>query len=185
MLESLFKKVSRNKETPAQVFSCEFCEAFKSTIFTEHLRYEVGVFLLKYFTFRSSTYSYLIVWSFSMLITKTICAISISFFSIFSVTCFFYLWRFWSPQHEERSIQSNYQQSTRRCFCRFVGEIFRYERWFMKQCVRVTWNFWELLWRFLRYMSSTQLFLLKFSVIKFLMWSVYGKKLVAHGFHSW
>ena len=25
------------KETLAQVFSCEFCEIFKSTIFTEHL----------------------------------------------------------------------------------------------------------------------------------------------------
>ena len=90
VLESLFKKVSRNEETPAPAFSCEFCEAFKSTIFTEHLRYEVGVSLLKCFTFRSLTNSYLIVWSFSMLITKTICAISISFFSIFSITCFFY-----------------------------------------------------------------------------------------------
>ena len=90
VLESLFKKVSRNKETPAQVFSCEFCEAFKSTIFTEHLRYEVGVSLLKCFTFRSSTNSYLIVWSFSMLIAKTICDISISCFSTFFITCFFY-----------------------------------------------------------------------------------------------
>ena len=26
------------KETPAQVFSCEFCEIFKSTFFTEYLR---------------------------------------------------------------------------------------------------------------------------------------------------
>ena len=24
--------------TPAQVFSCEFCETFKSTLFTDHLR---------------------------------------------------------------------------------------------------------------------------------------------------
>ena len=38
-LESLFNKVSRNKKTPAQVFSCEFCEAFKNTFFTEHLRW--------------------------------------------------------------------------------------------------------------------------------------------------
>ena len=90
VLESLFKKVSRNKETPAQVFSCEFCEAFKSTIFTEHFRYEVGNSLLKCFTFRSLTNSYLIVWSFSMLIAKTICVISISCFSIFSITIFFY-----------------------------------------------------------------------------------------------
>ena len=27
-----------NKETLAQVFSCEFCEIFKNTFFTEHLR---------------------------------------------------------------------------------------------------------------------------------------------------
>ena len=39
MLESLFKKVSRNKETPAQVIPCEFCEAFKNTFFTEQLRW--------------------------------------------------------------------------------------------------------------------------------------------------
>ena len=26
------------KETVAQVFSCEFCEIFKNTFFTEHLR---------------------------------------------------------------------------------------------------------------------------------------------------
>ena len=26
------------KETRAQVFSCEFCEIFKNTFFTEHLR---------------------------------------------------------------------------------------------------------------------------------------------------
>ena len=26
------------KETLAQVFSCEFCEIFKNTLFTEHLR---------------------------------------------------------------------------------------------------------------------------------------------------
>ena len=26
------------KESPTQVFSCEFCETFKNTIFTKHLR---------------------------------------------------------------------------------------------------------------------------------------------------
>ena len=40
----------------------------------------VGVCLLKFFTFRSSTNSYLIVWSFSRLIANTICTISISCF---------------------------------------------------------------------------------------------------------
>ena len=42
--EPFFNKVagvawnSINKETLAQVFSCEFCEIFKNTYFTEHLR---------------------------------------------------------------------------------------------------------------------------------------------------
>ena len=31
------------KETLAQVFSCEFCEIFKNTIFTEHLRTTASV----------------------------------------------------------------------------------------------------------------------------------------------
>ena len=26
------------KQTPAQVFSCEFCECFQKTVFTEHFR---------------------------------------------------------------------------------------------------------------------------------------------------
>ena len=32
-LESIFHKVFRNKKTPAEVFSCEFCETFKNTFF--------------------------------------------------------------------------------------------------------------------------------------------------------
>ena len=40
---------------------------------------------------------------------------------------------FLTPYHGQGSIQSNYQEiATKRCFCRFIGEIFRYERWFMK-----------------------------------------------------
>ena len=35
---SLFLVKPLKKETLAQVFSCEFCEIFKSTFFTEHLR---------------------------------------------------------------------------------------------------------------------------------------------------
>ena len=31
-------KVCRNKETPTQLFSCEFCKNFKKTFFKEHLR---------------------------------------------------------------------------------------------------------------------------------------------------
>ena len=37
VLESLFKKVCRNKETPAQVFSWEYWKTLKNTFFTEHL----------------------------------------------------------------------------------------------------------------------------------------------------
>ena len=36
MLEHLFSKAK--KETPAQVFSCEYWEMFKKTYFEEHLR---------------------------------------------------------------------------------------------------------------------------------------------------
>ena len=45
MLESLFNTVAGfrpetlfKKETLAQVLSCNFCEIFKNTFFTEHLR---------------------------------------------------------------------------------------------------------------------------------------------------
>ena len=31
------------KETLAQVFSCEFCEIFKNTFFTEHLRMTASI----------------------------------------------------------------------------------------------------------------------------------------------
>ena len=34
-MESLFNKVSGNKKTPAQVYSCEFCKNFKETCFIE------------------------------------------------------------------------------------------------------------------------------------------------------
>ena len=37
MLESVFKFFFL-KEVPTQVFSCEICEIFKKTFFTEHLR---------------------------------------------------------------------------------------------------------------------------------------------------
>ena len=70
VLESLFKKVSRNKETPTQVFPVNFVKLLR----TPFLQSTSGrVSLLKYFMFRSSTNSYLIVWRFSMLISKTTC----------------------------------------------------------------------------------------------------------------
>ena len=39
-LEAFFKKACNfiKKESLAQVFSCEFCEIFKNTFFTEHFR---------------------------------------------------------------------------------------------------------------------------------------------------
>ena len=51
VLESLFGKVVLGlrpvtllkKETLTQVFSCEFCEISKSTVFTEHLRVTASV----------------------------------------------------------------------------------------------------------------------------------------------
>ena len=97
--------------------------------------------------------------------------------------------------------------NSKRCFCRFIGEIFRYERWFTKQYVRVVLNLWELFWRFLwclwKRESETVLIPSELSaaifIFKFLMWSVYcyhgmlvyidrqenRKRLVAYGFHSW
>ena len=35
MLESLLTGI---KETPTQVFPCEYCEIFKNTFFTDHLQ---------------------------------------------------------------------------------------------------------------------------------------------------
>ena len=97
--------------------------------------------------------------------------------------------------------------TTKRCFCRFIGEIFRYERWFMKQYVRVVLNLWELFWRLLwclwKRESETVLIPSELSaavfIFKFLMWSAYcyhgmlvyidrqenRKRLVEYGFHSW
>ena len=49
VLESLFNKVSRNKETPAQVFSCEFCKAFKNTFFTENIRWSWSLSFKKFY----------------------------------------------------------------------------------------------------------------------------------------
>ena len=43
MLESLFNKVYQ-KETPTQMFSCEYCKIFKSIYFAEHLLMAVLTF---------------------------------------------------------------------------------------------------------------------------------------------
>ena len=44
-LRLLKKRLFTKKETLAQVFSCEFCEFFKSNFFTEHLRVTASVCL--------------------------------------------------------------------------------------------------------------------------------------------
>ena len=40
---SFLIKLQAKKETLAQVFSCEFCNIFKNTFFTEHLRTAASV----------------------------------------------------------------------------------------------------------------------------------------------
>ena len=55
MLDSLFNKVASSpdglqlyyKETPALVFSCEFCEIFKNTFFTATLSVDTRCFYFK------------------------------------------------------------------------------------------------------------------------------------------
>ena len=50
-----FRKISPQacnfikKEALAQMFSCEFCEIFKNTFFTEHLWVTVSVIILEIF----------------------------------------------------------------------------------------------------------------------------------------
>ena len=46
MPQSLFNKVAGPWNTPAQVFSCEFCKIVESTFFTEHLRATPTEFLM-------------------------------------------------------------------------------------------------------------------------------------------
>ena len=89
VLESLLKKSPEIKRLQHRCFPVNF-EKLLRTSFLPTTSGGVGVYLLKCFTFRSLTNSYLTVWSFSILMAKTICAISISCFSIFSITCFFY-----------------------------------------------------------------------------------------------
>ena len=42
----------------------------------------------------------------------------------------------------------------KRCFCWFTVEIFRYERWLMKQYVCVVFNFWGLFSEFLMFVNE-------------------------------
>ena len=150
MLESLFKKISRHEETPAQVFSWEFCETLQSTFFTEYFRWSWSFSLKKFYLvgFHEKVFEWLVANEF-LSNSKNISPLHLHFFLHFLHNLFFLLIKFSRPHHGQRIIQSNYQEmATKRCFCRFIGEIIRYERWFMKWCVRVVWNFWNLLWEF-------------------------------------
>ena len=66
------KKSPEIKRLQRRCFPVNFAK-FLRTPFLQSTSGGVGVCLLRCFTFRSSTNSYLIVWSFSMLIAKTIC----------------------------------------------------------------------------------------------------------------
>ena len=85
MLESLFNKISRNKESSTQVFSCEFCEALKNTFFTEDLRWSCSLknVLLQAFTKR-------FLMANSYLGGKTICTLLVSPFRFLHFFYFFY-----------------------------------------------------------------------------------------------
>ena len=78
------KKSPEIKRLQHRCFPVNFVKLLR-TPFLQSISGGVGVFLLKCFTFRSSTNSYLIVWSFSMLIAKTICALSPFLVSPFSL----------------------------------------------------------------------------------------------------
>ena len=73
------KKSPEIKRLQRRCFPVNFAKLLR-TSFLQSTSGGVGVCLLKFFTFRSSTNSYVIVWSFSRLIAKTICTISISCF---------------------------------------------------------------------------------------------------------
>ena len=101
--------------------------------------------------------------------------------------------------------------ATKRCFCRFIGEIFRYECWFMKLCVCVwSWKLFLIIFVVFVNEEVCEIFLITSSctdyefsaailIFKVLMWNVYYyheiltdidrqenyKRLVVYGFHSW
>ena len=101
VLESLFSKVSRNKETPAQVFSCEFCEAFKNTFFTEHLQRSWILSFKKFYIVgvHKKVFEWLAANEF---LSNSKNHLRFSCISIFSITCFFLLINFLTHYHEER-----------------------------------------------------------------------------------
>ena len=66
------KKSPEIKRLQRRCFPVNFAKLLR-TSFLQTTSGRVGVCLLKCFTFRSSANSYLTVWSFSMLIAKTIC----------------------------------------------------------------------------------------------------------------
>ena len=119
VIESLCNKSFRIKKIqkiPAQVYSCEFWETFKNTFFTEHLPWSWSLSLKKLCNVgvHKKAFQWLAANKFlpnSKHYLRFSC-ISISCFSILASLLFFLrdLCFFFSPQHEERSNQSNYQE---------------------------------------------------------------------------
>ena len=65
MLEFLFDKIEDlkvRKETPTQVFSCEYCKTFKNTFYSEHLQWLLlyneilQKYLFNFFSHRLTSY---------------------------------------------------------------------------------------------------------------------------------
>ena len=118
---SHFLIVSRNKETPAQVFSCELWKAFKNTFFTKHPWWSWSLSQKKFYIVgvHRKVFDWLAaneLLSRSKNYLHTSC-VSISNFSIFCITCFFYLntpaWRkvhsikLWGSSHQKVFISVN------------------------------------------------------------------------------
>ena len=105
MLESLLKKVSRNKKTPAQAFSWELCEALKSTFFTEHFRWRWSLFLQRLYIvgFYEKVFERLVANEFLSNGKNNLHYISNSFLH-FQHNLFFLLISFSTPHHGQRSI---------------------------------------------------------------------------------
>ena len=129
------------------MFSCEFCEVFKKTYFTEHLRLRWSLSFKKFYIVHKKVFESLAANEFlsnSKNHLRFSC-ISISCIFIFSITCFSTNQVFNTLAWRKRSIQSNYQEvAIKRYFCEFVWEMFRHEHRIMKYCVRAVLNSWEL-----------------------------------------
>ena len=171
-----FRKTSRKKSTQKQLFSRVLQDRFLKKFANFTSKHQCW----SYFLTKSPEIKRLQNRCFPVNFAKLL---RTPFLQNTSKTCFSTNEVFWTPQHEERFIQSNYQDmDTKRCFCRFVGEIFRYELFNMNYL----WNIYEVarasgfefLRNFLRIFEMSEfseaLFIEGFScVFKVLMWRFY------------